>query len=64
LRRGRLWYADGYYGSDGVWVSKSEAFRDWAESVLERGRKAFTKWKTDYVGAEAKQWIDGGGKIE
>lgn len=63
LRRGRLWYVDGYYGEDRTWVEKSEAFRTWASSVVVRARKLLIKYKTDYIGAEAKQWVEAGGKL-
>lgn len=53
LRRGRLYYADGYYGASREWVLKPERFRQWATSLLKTARRVFRRVDGEYVGAEA-----------
>jgi hypothetical protein len=63
LRRGRLWYADGFYGIDRAWVEKPKEFRDWGQKVLLRARRTLMPWKSDYISAEVKDWLETGGRL-
>jgi hypothetical protein len=60
LRRGRLYYATGYYGGDGAWVDKPKAFLAWADALLRTARKAL--WREPrldaYLGPEARELHD------
>lgn len=57
LRRGRVYYVDGFYGEDEAWVEKSESFRIWAQAVLRTTKKALKKHGTDYIGKDALAWL-------
>lgn len=53
IRPGRLYYTDGYYGEDGLWIEKPDLFRKWAATVLQTARKFFRRSDSTYVGSEA-----------
>lgn len=57
LRRGRVYYVDGFYGENEAWVEKPEGFRTWARAVLKTTRKALKKHETDYLGPDALTWL-------
>lgn len=61
LRRGRLYYVDGYYNANGVWEEKSEAFRTWAKRALSRVRRLLKRYDADYIGPGADSWLSSGG---
>lgn len=62
LRRGRVYYVDGFYGNDGLWVEKATSFRAWAKRVLAATRKALTKYDDgEYIGPDARAWLHRGG---
>ncbi|TKD12159.1 hypothetical protein [Polyangium fumosum] len=66
LRRGRVYYVDGFYGPDGGWVEKSEAFRKWARMVhttLKKSLKRRDSKYVEYIGADAQAWVDAGGQL-
>jgi hypothetical protein len=64
LRRGRLYYLDGFYGENEAWVEKPEAFRLWAKAVRKFAWKSLTKHDADYIGRDALAWLRGeGGKL-
>jgi hypothetical protein len=63
LRRGRIHYADGFYGVDDVWRDKPEGFRTWAKAVWKAVRKPLRRHGTDYIGRDAATWLQGGGKL-
>jgi len=58
LRRGRLFYDEGYYDAAGMWVDKPKEFNSWARSVFGLAKKRFKKDpKLDaHVGPKAKEW--------
>jgi hypothetical protein len=64
LRRGRMYYVDGYYDA-GQWKVKPEAFRSWAKTILTRTRKALKKLPGfEYIGPGAEAWLaSSGGKL-
>lgn len=65
LRRGRLYYNDGYWNADKVWTSKPEPFRKWARSVLAATRRMLQPMDGEYIGREARAWQESsGGKLE
>ena len=64
IRPGRIYYVDGFYGPDDAWVEKPEAFRSWAAKTLRAVKKTLTKRGAAYVGAEAGEWLDSGGKVD
>ena len=57
LRRGRVYYVDGFYNQNGTWVEKSESFRLWAGAVLNAVRKSLKKHGPDYIGRDASTWL-------
>ena len=57
LRRGRVYYVDGFYGEDGTWIEKPESFQSWAKAVLRATRKSLKKYATDYIGKDAMAWL-------
>jgi hypothetical protein len=65
LRRGRVYYVDGFYGADNTWVEKSEAFRLWAAGVLKTIKKVLKKNGSEYIGETALAWLEReNGKLE
>jgi hypothetical protein len=60
LRRGRLYYVDGFYGEDGQWQDKPEEFKRWAKSILARVKKRLKRSGNFYLGAEAEKWLASG----
>jgi hypothetical protein len=64
LRRGRLYYVDGFYDINQRWEVKSESFRKWAKAVFAKTKKALKKHETDYIGTGAASWLaSSGGKL-
>ena len=61
LRRGRVYYVDGFYGENGEWIEKSEGFRLWARAILKVTKKGLKRHGSDYIGAGAAEWLVGGG---
>jgi hypothetical protein len=57
LRRGRLYYVDGYYDANQVWEDKPQSFQQWAKAVLAKAKKSLRKHKTDYIGKGAEAWL-------
>lgn len=58
LRRGRLYFVDGYYDAHGSWVEKEESFRKWAKSLVASTRDRLLRHNGDYVGPEARSLLD------
>ena len=56
LRRGRLYYTQGFYGEDDRWVEKPEPFRSWAKRLLAAAHRTlkFDHDVSAYVGPEAE----------
>jgi len=64
LRRGRLYYVDGYYNAHQTWEDKADSFQQWAKAVLTRAKKVLKKHKADYIGTGADAWLSSsGGKL-
>jgi len=65
LRRGRLYYVDGFYDSEDNWVYHSDSFRKWAKTLLAKTRRTLTRLDTvAYIGQGAKAWLEtSGGKL-
>lgn len=64
LRRGRVYYVDGFYDANQQWKMKSTGFRDWAKAALGGTRKALKKHQSDYIGTGAEAWrASGVGKL-
>ena len=65
LRRGRLYYVDGYYDSQDNWVYYPDSFRKWAKTLLAKTRKILTRHDIlAYIGPGAKAWLEtSGGKL-
>lgn len=64
LRRGRVYYVDGFYGPDRAWVEKSEGFRAWARAVFKAVRKHLRKEGSKYVGEDTLTWLaNSGGRL-
>ena len=64
LRRDRMYYIDGDYDQNGIWVEKSEAFRRWAAAVFRATKKCLKKLDWRYIGPEAARWLEtSGGKL-
>jgi hypothetical protein len=64
LRRGRLYYVDGYYNANQTWEDKEDGFQQWAKTVLTRTKKVLKKYKGDYIGTGADAWhSSSGGKL-
>jgi hypothetical protein len=62
VRRGRLYFLEGFYNEEGHWVEKSENFIRWAGGLLRWIRKHYKKDpKTGfYVGPYAWEWVSRG----
>ena len=58
LRRGRLYFVDGYYGADNDWVDKGDDFKRWATLLLSVTKKRLARHGSDYIGGEARSWLD------
>jgi len=64
LRRGRVYYLDGFYDAQNQWQDKPAAFRTWAKAVLANTKKALKKHDADYIGPGAEKWLaSGDGKL-
>jgi hypothetical protein len=61
LRRGRLYFVDGFYGADGEWVDKGEDFKKWGKSLLSATKKKLARHESDYIGEEARSWLESSG---
>jgi hypothetical protein len=59
LRRGRIYYVDGFGGEDGAWIEKPETFRTWARRVRAAIRKALARQGDfDDIGPDARAWLE------
>ena len=58
LKRGRLFYDQGFYDSAGAWVDKPKDFDALAKDVFKFARKTFPKDPNldAYVGPKAREW--------
>lgn len=64
LRRGRLYYVDGFYDARQQWQDKPESFRTWAKAVLAKTKKMLKRRNSDYIGSGAEAWLaSSGGKL-
>jgi hypothetical protein len=57
IRRGRLYFQEGYFDSAGKWVVKDEAFITWARRLRETARRFFKKRRISffYLGEGAEE---------
>ena len=63
--RGRLYFQPSFV-NDMQWVNKSEDFVNWSDKVIKTARRKLKKYKFDmggwsfseYVGKNAKEWLD------
>lgn len=60
LRRGRAYFVEEYYDANKHLVQKPEAFRIWAQSVLNTIRRKLRRQGADYIGSEARRWLSSG----
>ena len=58
LRRGRVYYVDGFFGPNETWIETPESFRLWAKSVIKATRKTLKRHGTDYIGKDALTWLE------
>ncbi len=64
LRRGRVYYVDGFYDTNDQWVQKPEPFMKWAKSILTTTKHTLKRHGSDYIGTEAEAWLAScGGKL-
>ncbi|WP_437875551.1 hypothetical protein [Sorangium sp. So ce513] len=64
LRRGHVYYVEGFYGENDEWIEKPEGFRSWAKRVLKATKKCLKRRGSDYIGAAAAEWLaQGDGKL-
>lgn len=65
LRRGRLFYDEGFYDASGHWVNKPNAFLSWADSILRlaKGMSVFDERQGSYLGPAANK-LASSGEIE
>ena len=61
LRRGRIYYIDKFYGENDEVVEKPENFKKWAQQIFSVTKKNLLKFDKDYIGEEAKKWLDQSG---
>jgi hypothetical protein len=57
LRRGRMYYVDGYFGENGLWTEKPESFRLWAKALLKATKKVLKRHGNEYIGQDALTWL-------
>jgi hypothetical protein len=55
LKRGRLYYVDGFYNPEGLWIEKPANFKAWAKHLFTAARKSlvYDKKLGAYIGPEA-----------
>ena len=65
LRRGRIYYVDGFYGEEGARVEKPDTLRTWAKRARAAIRKRLAKHGDfECIGADARAWLErGGGRL-
>ncbi len=64
IRRDRVYFKNGYYGADGAWIEKPEAFRKWGMKVLRTIKKSLVLLPSGYyIGAEAAARVERGESI-
>lgn len=64
LRQGRVYYTDGFYNEDGLWVAKPGDFLGWAKSVRSAVRKSLMRHNAALIGNDAALWLArGGGRL-
>lgn len=64
IRAGRVHFVDGFHLPSGEWVEQPPPFRTWARQVMTRVKKSLVKRESAYVGADAKSWLEAGGRID
>jgi hypothetical protein len=65
IRRGRLWFSTGYFGSGGDRRNQPEEFVRWASGWLRSLRRQYVQLKDgNFAGPAAKKWSDAGGQLD
>ena len=62
LRRGRLYFKEGYWNDNKEWVRKNEAFLNWANLLFKRFRKVFKRsklegFRSDLISPDVENWV-------
>ena len=62
LRRGRLYFKNGYWNENREWVRKNDAFLDWANLLFKRFRKVFQRsqlegFRSDLISPDVENWV-------
>ncbi len=64
LRRGRVYYVEGYHEQGRGWIEKSTQFDLWAKMILDTMKKTLKRHVSDYIGPKAQSWVEtSGGKL-
>ena len=63
LQLARMYYVDGLYGKDDVWIEKSDDFKTFAKKVFSTTKRSLARRDTNYIGADAQAWADAGGTL-
>jgi hypothetical protein len=58
LRRGRLYFVDGFRGEGENWVEKPQAFKEWANAALKKAKKMMLRHTGEYIGPHAQSWLE------
>jgi hypothetical protein len=58
LRRGRLYFVDGFRGDDEKRVEKPLAFKEWANAALKKTKKMMLRPEGEYIGTHAQSWLE------
>ncbi len=64
IRRGRMYYTDGFYDEKEEWKEKTTDYLTWAKKILMLGKKTLVRDGHDYLGPTASDLIAQGKKIK
>lgn len=57
LRRGRIYYREWFYDSDGRRVEKGKEFGSWARRIVTVAKRGLMRRDGDWIGADALAWL-------
>lgn len=57
LRRGRIYYREWFYDSDGCRVEKGKEFGSWARRIVTVAKRGLMRRDGDWIGADALAWL-------
>lgn len=63
IRRGRIYFVDGFFDSDAVWQEKPDDFRAWAKKILTTTKRSLKKRGPEYIGTGAEAWEASGREL-